>query len=110
MYPVVLISALALLQLPAPAPDSAALIDDVRTLASAQTNEARFDALTAMLRARNLAFAVEPFILPKPVGNEPRTEGRNVVVTIGEGPEEFVVGAHYDAARLTDGTLSRGAV
>ena len=40
---------------------------DVRALASARTNEARFDALTAMLRARNLTFAVESFTIPKPI-------------------------------------------
>jgi Zn-dependent M28 family amino/carboxypeptidase len=110
MYSVALIATLALIQITAPAADSTALANDVGTLASAQTNEARFDALTAMLRARNLPFAVESFTIPSRIGTEPRTEGRNVVVTIGEGPEELVLGAHYDAARLSDGTLSRGAV
>jgi len=101
---------LALLQTVAPAANVAGLAEDALTLASARTNEARFDALTALLRARNLAFTVEPFTIAKPVGAEPRTEGRNVVVTIGDGPEEIVVGAHYDAARLQDGSLSQGAV
>jgi Zn-dependent M28 family amino/carboxypeptidase len=31
-------------------------------------------------------------------------------VTFGAGPELVVIGAHYDAARLPDGSLSRGAV
>ena len=31
-------------------------------------------------------------------------------MTVGEGPELVVIGAHYDAARLADGSLSRGAV
>ena len=31
-------------------------------------------------------------------------------MTIGTGTESIVVGAHYDAVRLPDGTLSRGAV
>ena len=110
MHSIVLIASFALIQISAPAADSAGLIEDVRALASARTNEARFDALTAMLRARNLTFAVESFTLPKPIRDESRTEGRNVVVTIGEGPEEIVVGAHYDAERLQDGTLSQGAV
>jgi Zn-dependent M28 family amino/carboxypeptidase len=85
-------------------------VADVRQLTSADTNEARFDALTAMLRGRNLTFTVEPFTIDKPVGREPRTEGRNVVVTLGDGADQIVVGAHYDAARLPDGSLSRGAV
>jgi hypothetical protein len=91
-------------------PSADALAEDVRKLTSAESNEARFDALTGLLRARNLTFTVESFTIDKPRGAEPRTEGRNVIVTIGRGAEQIVVGAHYDAARLEDGTLSRGAV
>lgn len=94
---------------PSPAPPDG-LVEDVRKLESAGTNDARFEALSALLRARNLPFTVEPFTIEKPIGREPRTEGRNVVVSLGEGTEELVIGAHYDAARLADGTLSRGAV
>jgi hypothetical protein len=86
------------------------LVDDVRKLESADSNEARFDALTAILRGRNIAFEVQPFTIEKAMGKEPRTEGRNVVASFGTGPEELVVGAHFDAARLADGSLSRGAV
>src|SRR5262245_23579866 len=96
--------------LPATAPQAAGLVGDVRRMTAANTNEARFDALTTMLRNRGLTFAVELFTIEKPLGREPRTEGRNVVVTLGQGPDEVVIGAHYDAARLTDGSLSRGAV
>ena len=32
------------------------------------------------------------------------------MVTLGGGSDEVVIGAHYDAARLPDGSLSRGAV
>jgi hypothetical protein len=85
-------------------------VDDVRRLSAAATNEARFDALTAMLRGKGLTFSVETFSIDKPLGREPRTEGRNVVVTLGDGPQDVVIGAHYDAARLPDGSLSRGAV
>ena len=73
------------------------------------TNDARFDVLTSMLTERHVAFAVEPFTIEPPKG-EPRTQGRNVVVTIPGRSPEIVIGAHYDAARLPDGTLSRGAV
>lgn len=96
---------------PAAAPPSpAALVDDVRTLTAADSNAARFEAVTALLEARQLPFTVEPFTIAKPIGREPRTEGRNIVVTIGEGTQDIVIGAHYDAARLPDGTLSHGAV
>lgn len=91
-------------------PATAALVNEVTTLAASPTNEARFDALTAMLNARKLAFVVEPFKIEKPLRLEPRTEGRNVVVTLGEGSREVVIGAHYDAARIQDGSLSKGAV
>ena len=88
----------------------APLAADVARFAAAAANEERFDTLTALLKARQLAFTVEPFTLDKPRGREPRTEGRNVVVTIGAGGRDVVVGAHYDAVRLPDGSLGRGAV
>lgn len=91
-----------------PAPEN--FLTDVRLMAAAETNEDRFNALTAMLRARNLTYSVQRFTLDKPIRREPRTEGRNVIVTIGTGAESIVVGAHYDAVRLSDGTLSHGAV
>jgi acetylornithine deacetylase/succinyl-diaminopimelate desuccinylase-like protein len=84
------------------------LVDDAGRLAAATSNEGRFDALTALLKARGLTLTVEPFTLEKAVGREPRTEGRNIVVTIGDGAETILIGAHYDAARIPDGTLSRG--
>jgi hypothetical protein len=106
-----LIGLVTLLQTaPSSAPRTTSLVDDVRLLAGASTNEARFDALTTMLRGYGLTFAVEPFTIEKPIGREPRTEGRNVVVTLGEGSPDLIIGAHYDAARLPDGSLSRGAV
>jgi len=94
----------------ATAPQATTLVEDARRLTTAASNDARFEALTAMLRSRGLTFIVEPFTIEKPVGREPRTEGRNVVVTLGDGPQDVVIGAHYDAVRLPDGSLSRGAV
>jgi len=43
---------------PSPAPPEG-LVDDVRKLESAETNDARFDVLSAMLRGRGLTFTVE---------------------------------------------------
>jgi hypothetical protein len=88
---------------------AAGLVADVRRL-EADSNETRFEALTDMLRSRGITFSVEPFMVDKPRGAEHRTEGRNVVVSIGEGSDHITIGAHYDAARLPDGALSRGAV
>jgi Zn-dependent M28 family amino/carboxypeptidase len=88
---------------------AASLVEDVRRL-EGDSNEARFEALTEMLRARGIPFSVEPFTRDKPGGNDRPAEGRNVVVALGEGSDYILVGAHYDAARLPDGALSRGAV
>ena len=104
----VLFAAFALLQAPAPSAES--LVAGVGRLAAAADNDARFEVLAAMLRERDLPFAVEPFAIDRPGAGEPRRTGRNIVVTIGDGRGEIVVGAHYDASRLPDGTLSRGAV
>ncbi|MGH9309104.1 MAG: M28 family metallopeptidase [Vicinamibacterales bacterium] len=106
----ILLAVLVALQAPVREARDGGLAADVKTLASAATNEARFDALTALLRARTLSFAVESFTIEMRIGSEPRTNGRNIVLTIGEGPSDVVIGAHYDAARLPDGTLSKGAV
>ena len=73
------------------------------------SNEARFDALSGMLKARGIPFEVEPFTI-EPRKTELRTEGRNVVITIRGREPEIVIGAHYDAVRMQDGTLSKGAV
>jgi hypothetical protein len=86
------------------------LVVDTQKLAASQNNDDRFTVLTGILRARGIDFTVEPFTLDKQVGSEPRTTGRNIVATFGDGPNEVVLGAHYDAARLPDGSLSMGAV
>jgi Zn-dependent M28 family amino/carboxypeptidase len=102
----VLLAVLATLQTAPPVDRMRAAVEQLTTTAS---NEARFEAMTALLRARNIPFTVERFTIEKPVGREPRTEGRNIVATFGRGAHPLVVGAHYDAARLPDGTLSHGA-
>jgi Zn-dependent M28 family amino/carboxypeptidase len=72
------------------------------------TNEARTRVVVDQLRAAGFEPVVETF-----VGGNPRTgemEGRNVVVTIGDGPREILLTAHYDAVVLRDGSLSHGVV
>ena len=101
----VLIATLAALQ----AAPAASMLDAVKQMTTAASNEARFDAVTALLRARNIPFEVERFAIPKAIGSEPRTEGRNIVATFGPAGPALVVGAHYDAVRLQDATLSHGA-
>ena len=92
------------------------LVADVRTLSAATDNDARFEALTTLLTAQGLPFTVETFTRDKPPAasangaRDPRTRGRNVVVTIGRGRETVVVGAHYDAEWIDEKTLSKGAI
>jgi Zn-dependent M28 family amino/carboxypeptidase len=102
--------AIGVLLQPGPAADPERLVREIGTLAAAASHEARFDALTALLTAQQLTFEIEPFTLAKPAGAETRTAGRNIVVSLGAGTEHIVVGAHYDAVRLKDGTFAQGAV
>ena len=72
------------------------------------SNEARTAVVVAQLRAAGFEPTVETF-----TGGNRQTgemEGRNVVVTIGEGPREILLTAHYDAVKLRDGTMSHGVV
>jgi hypothetical protein len=93
-------------------------VDDVRRL-EVDSHDARFEALTALLRERSVPFTVEPFTIAQR-GAEPRTEGRNIVVTLGQRPsgggaprednDDTIIAAHYDAFHFKDGSFSRGAV
>ena len=72
------------------------------------TNAARTQVVVDQLRAAGFDPVVETF-----AGGNPRIgemEGRNVVVTIGDGPREILLTAHYDAVVLRDGSLSHGVV
>ncbi len=72
------------------------------------SNEARTAVVVAQLRAAGFEPTIETF-----AGGNGRTgpmEGRNVVVTIGDGPREILLTAHYDAVKLRDGTMSQGVV
>ena len=101
-------AAAALLAVAAPA---AAQDLDLRAQVAAfvqSSNEARTQVVIDQLRAAGFEPVVETF-----AGGNPRTgemEGRNVVVTIGDGPREILLTAHYDAVVLRDGTMSQGVV
>ena len=72
------------------------------------SNEARTAVVVAQLRAAGFEPTIETF-----AGGNGRTgemEGRNVVVTLGDGPREILLTAHYDAVKLRDGTMSHGVV
>lgn len=72
------------------------------------TNAGRLAALKEILTERKIPFEAQTFDGGKK--DQPET-GTNLSVAFGSaGPREIVVGAHYDAARLKDGTLSHGMV
>ncbi len=73
------------------------------------SNAERFKALTTLLQERELKFEARPFPNPR-LDRDARAEGQNLVVTLGSGARTIIVGAHFDAARLPDGQISRAMV
>ena len=102
--PFALFAAVALLAGPAAAPVASppAGLAELARLRH-DTNAGRFEALQGILRERGVPFEVERF-------DGPKGEGHNLVATFGAAGREIVVGAHYDAVKLKDGTLSQGMV
>lgn len=104
-----LAAALALLAFSAPAAaaDDAAWVKPYLQRLVKPTNLARFEALKALLDEKGVAYAVHEF----PGSEASKGEaGRNIVVTLGDGPRDLVVTAHYDAEKLENGTLVEGVV
>ena len=93
-------------------PQDAAFLDamhaDVRRMEYASNTE-RGETLQAILRDRGIEFSLEQF-QNSSRAKYLRSAGTNIVVTLGEGSETIVIGGHYDAVWLPDGTLSPGAV
>ena len=101
----------AALALAAPAPAQPAdprLVTEARELVAGSNTE-RIAALEAILDRRGLAYVPQEFPGPRDRSHA-RPVGRNLVLTFGAGLPEIVVGAHADAARLQDGSLSHGMV
>jgi Zn-dependent M28 family amino/carboxypeptidase len=67
------------------------------------TQAGRLAALKALLEARKIAYALQPF-------TSARGPGVNVVVTIGEGEKDILLTAHYDSKVLKDGRLADAVV
>lgn len=72
-------------------------------------NEERADTLLRVYRERGFDPEIQEFRNPARFRNSPAV-GRNLIVTLGEGGRDIVVGAHYDVVRLRDGSVSDGAV
>jgi Zn-dependent M28 family amino/carboxypeptidase len=96
-------------------PAAAQPVDDTGVLAQVRRmvqpdNAHRLEAVKAMLAERRIPFTVEDF--PGSADSH-GVAGHNVVVTIGKGPRDIVLGAHYDAViregRAVDGVVDNGA-
>ncbi len=84
-------------------------LDDVASL-NRSDNDARRAALVGLLEARG--FTPELHEFPNQSGDsaDPRERGVNVSVTVGGDGPLIVVGAHFDAVFLDDGSMVEGAV
>jgi len=71
------------------------------------SNAARLEVLLRQLREEGFAPTVETF---DGGGRGKPMQGSNVVVTLGDGPKEILLTAHYDAVKLRDGTMSQGVI
>jgi len=100
------VAAAALLSMPAAAQDAEALKAQVAAYVQ-PSNAERMNVLLDQLRAAGFSPTVETF---EGGGRAGPMQGSNVVVTIGDGPKEILLTAHYDAVKLRDGTLSQGVV
>jgi hypothetical protein len=80
------------------------------TLAAMQgrENPGRLEVLTALLSARGIPYELHRF--ENASGRGTREHGHNIVVTIGRGERDIVLGAHYDAVRLRDGSIGPGII
>jgi hypothetical protein len=99
-------AAAALLSTPAVAQDAEALKAQVAAYVQ-PSNAERMNVLLGQLRAAGFSPTVETF---EGGGRAGPMQGSNVVVTIGDGPKEILLTAHYDAVKLRDGTMSQGVV
>lgn len=80
---------------------------DLQLLARATSNDERSTTVQALLAARGLPFEVQPFANPYP--GAIREFGGNIIVDLGDGPRDIVVGAHFDAAATSD-AITQGAI
>lgn len=71
------------------------------------SNAARLEVLLRQLRDEGFTPSVETF---EGGGRGEPMQGSNVVVTLGEGPKEILLTAHYDAVKLRDGAMSQGVI
>jgi len=71
------------------------------------SNAKRLEALRRLLDEKGVRYEIHEF----PGSEESRgVPGHNLVITLGDGPKDIVLGAHYDAEALDSGQLVEGVV
>jgi len=103
----VAVSAL-LVATPVLAQDTGAAVQTAAAAFVQPSNAERLRVITEQLTAAGLPYEVQTF-----AGGNDRTgpmEGKNVVITLGEGAKDIVLTAHYDAVKLRDGSMAQGIV
>ncbi|MFC1513988.1 M28 family metallopeptidase [candidate division KSB1 bacterium] len=83
------------------------IVDDLRTLVG-KTNPERLEALKILLDKDNIPYEVETFKYTSRRSEE-EFEGANLVVMLGSGDREIVIGAHYDKVSVGDGVVDNGS-
>ena len=84
------------------------LMDDVKRLEQ-KTNIARLESIESLLKEQTISYDIESYTQTQK-DKYPRSEGKNVVITIGSGKKDIVVGGHWDSAWIEEGVLSYGIV
>jgi Zn-dependent M28 family amino/carboxypeptidase len=84
------------------------IMEEVKSL-ERPSNLERLESLKKMMDKRAISYKLEEFenTSERPY---PRKEGVNIVVTIGSGLKDIVLGAHWDAAYLGRENLSTGGI
>ncbi len=82
------------------------LMDDIRRI-SGKSNEERLLVLQNILSEKQISYSVEPFSTINE-RNGRRVQGNNLVVTLGSGTTDCVVGAHYDKVDVGSGLIDNG--
>ena len=93
---------------PAPLSPQGQAIHDAAQALIKTSNAERLEVLKSQLTAAGLDYTLQSF-----EGGNPRTgpmAGTNIVLTLGEGPKDLVLTAHYDAVVLRSGAFSHGVV
>jgi len=93
---------------PALAQEPGAAIQTAAAAYVQPSNAERLAVIVDQLTAAGLPHEIQTF-----EGGNQRSgpmAGSNVVVTLGDGPRDIVLTAHYDAVKLSDGSMSQGVV